>query len=209
MTHHGDHFHVSSCGGDCNDGDATLHPEDHDGDLVSPCDGDCDDGEADLNLDDADGDGYDTCAGDCNDSNDSINPGETETCNGVDDDCDGIVPLGESDLDGDGFLYCLDDCDDNDSTVHPGAEEVCDGLDNDCDPASDENNDLDGDGFSMCDYGMGLNHLPALNADVGGLGVYDSWSAFGFVFADTANTYEPMTGLEEGYTSTVLWVESY
>jgi hypothetical protein len=40
---------------------------------------------------DADGDGYTVCAGDCNDANASIHPGAPDTCNGIDDDCDGIV----------------------------------------------------------------------------------------------------------------------
>ena len=47
---------------------------------------------------DNDGDGYgtgDTCLGeDCNDNNADINPGETEKCNGVDDDCDGQTDEG-------------------------------------------------------------------------------------------------------------------
>jgi hypothetical protein len=59
---------------------------------------------------DADGDGYGTgtgqqfctnpgtgwakISGDCNDGNAAINPGATEVCNGVDDDCDGQVDKG-------------------------------------------------------------------------------------------------------------------
>ena len=40
---------------------------------------------------DADGDGYSLADGDCDDDNMAVHPGATETRNGVDDDCDGLV----------------------------------------------------------------------------------------------------------------------
>jgi len=62
---------------------------------------------------------------------------EDEVCNGVDDDCDGLVDEGQSDVDGDGVCDALD-------------EETCDGLDNDGDGLVDEGlADADGDG--LCD----------------------------------------------------------
>lgn len=43
---------------------------------------------------DADGDGFCATEGDCNDSNAAINPGATEVCDGVDNDCDGTIDEG-------------------------------------------------------------------------------------------------------------------
>ncbi len=113
---------------------------------------------------DADGDGFDS-ASDCNDSNASIYPGAIETCDGLDNDCDGLVDAddpgltggstGYLDADGDGYgtssstatvcsegsgySYTAGDCDDSRYAVHPGAAEVCDdGLDNDCSGADND-----------------------------------------------------------------------
>src|SRR5207249_1620848 len=83
-------FDVSAgtgCSEDCTDG----VDNDYDGAV------DCDDSDcaADpLCNCDEDADGYDgsACGGsDCDDSNALVHPGATETCNGVDDDCDGSV----------------------------------------------------------------------------------------------------------------------
>ncbi|MEY4203839.1 MAG: hypothetical protein RL013_1542 [Bacteroidota bacterium] len=110
---------------------------------------------------DEDGDGY-LAFEDCNDHNPAINPGAGELCNGIDDDCDGIVDDSLTvftyfaDSDGDGFgnadlsvSTCADtipvgyvvagtDCSDSNPAVYPGAVELCDGLDNDCNGQIDD-----------------------------------------------------------------------
>lgn len=75
--------------------------------------------------------GYSADNTDCNDGNGGINPGATELCNSIDDNCNGQTDEG-FDVDGDGFTSCGGDCDDNDNTVFPGATEVCNGVDDDC-----------------------------------------------------------------------------
>ena len=50
-----------------------------------------------------------------------------EQCNGVDDDCDGVLPPEELDEDGDGVTACDGDCDDSNPEVSPDGQEICDG----------------------------------------------------------------------------------
>ncbi len=164
---------------DCDDGDDDVFPGalEHCDGLDEDCDGDVDEEatDADIWYADADGDGYGDAATsteacsqptgyvaddtDCDDADAAINPAATETCDGIDNDCDDLVDDDDPDVtgtstwyvdyDGDGYggallstnactqpsNYVADstDCDDSDATAYPGATEVCDGVDNDCD----------------------------------------------------------------------------
>ena len=90
--------------------------------------------------DDADGDGFTECGGDCDDTATDVFPGGVEVCDGLDNDCDGLVDDGFTDDDGDGVPGCGGDCDDADASTYPGAPELCDGLDTDCDGLLDAGN---------------------------------------------------------------------
>lgn len=89
---------------------------------------------------DADGDTWTSEDGDCDDSDPAVYPGREEDCNGIDDNCNGMVDESFPDSDGDGLADCMGDV------------EECDGLDNDGDGLIDEDwPDLDGDGNGDCD----------------------------------------------------------
>jgi len=184
---------------DCDDNDAAVNP-----DAAEICDGidnNCN-GETDLAsaagavpwYTDGDGDGFGdinsevlACydpggmipdGGDCDDANVDIGPNMPELCDGIDQDCDGLVDDGVTiawydDADGDGFgggtivlFNCYgaaglveggEDCDDTNGDIHPDATEVCDAADNNCDGDIDEGlqdtwyEDADDDGFGIWD----------------------------------------------------------
>ncbi len=85
-----------------------------------------------------------------------------EVCDGQDNDCDGTVDednpggggscntglLGVCEM---GTLVCANGQLLCEQTVQPGAELCGNGLDDNCDGTIDENPDLDGDGFGVCD----------------------------------------------------------
>jgi hypothetical protein len=146
-----------SCGGDCDDDDAAVHPGALE--LANGVDDDCDgavDEAPNPTSSDDDGDGWSEDDGDCDDADEAVHPDATETIDGVDQDCDGAVDnhTERFDDDGDGFSERAGDCDDSDPAVHPGAEESEDDRDDDCDGLVDEGGpsfDDDGDGFAEAD----------------------------------------------------------
>ncbi len=131
---------------------------------------------------DADQDGVTEAQGDCDDGDPTRTPGSAEICDGVDNDCDGLIMAVEDDGDGDGYVTCWPppgalsgllggDCDDGDLTVNPAGTEQANGIDDNCNGQVDEqtnNSDDDGDGFSEangdCDDGD-ANNFPN-NAEI-------------------------------------------
>jgi hypothetical protein len=86
---------------------------------------------------------------DCNDVSSAISPTSMETCNNLDDNCDGTTDEG-FDQDNDGISACNGDCDDTDALTYPGALELCNNSDDDCNGVIDEGFDQDGDGTTSC-----------------------------------------------------------
>ena len=94
---------------------------------------------------DRDGDSFlsDACGGqDCDDQDPDTHPGQPESCDQADNDCDGEIDNG-FDADDDSWTSCGGDCDSTDPLINPDAEEICDGIDNDCDDEIDEGYDPD------------------------------------------------------------------
>ena len=152
---------VTVVDGDCDDANADVFPgaEEACDEVDSNCDGSLVDAFADTNADgvpdcitDADEDGFTPNDGDCDDANPAAFPDADETCDEVDEDCDGVVDndpvdpsTGYVDADGDGvgageeMTGCIDglvptggDCDDADAALQAN----CDDDDDDDDKAS-------------------------------------------------------------------------
>jgi MYXO-CTERM domain-containing protein len=160
---------IDAFGSDDDDGDSVCNSDDicpgfddyldSDGDRQPEA---CDNCPHDANpfQVDADHDGF-GLACDCDDSSASIVPGGVELCNGIDDDCDGLVDgpgsigpiqwFADDDGDGQGAAGTIVngcsqpentatnnyDCDDANPLVYAGAAEWCDGRDTDCDGVAD------------------------------------------------------------------------
>jgi len=170
MTTIGKPFTCVGGGGDCNDNDAAVHPGS--GSIPAGIEN-CDNVDNNCNAvvdDGCDDDGDDYCESgktvvqtggywpnvcplgpnDCNDAVKPVNPGATEICDDVDNNCSSTTDEGCDD-DDDGFCdknmttsgyptTCSSgggDCDDAKKYVYPGASEYCDGVDNNCDAVGD------------------------------------------------------------------------
>ena len=166
------HGRVECGGDDCDDEDANRYPgntevcdvDDHDEDCNPETFGFQDqdsDGYIDVACCNLDAEGVPTCGDDCNDLRAVSHPGNTEACDGFDNDCNGEVDEGVlstyyADADGDGYGSAAEDaetveacsapegfaenrtdCDDGVAGVHPGAREECDEVDNDCNGETD------------------------------------------------------------------------
>jgi hypothetical protein len=183
---------------DCNDALAAVNPGASEicNGTDDNCSGTSDEGLTFSNYyADADGDGYgvgtatNACAspgaayatanGDCNDAASSVNPGATEICNSIDDDCDSSTDEGiavntyYNDADGDGFGAGLGtvtcsvlaapyvtnntDCNDASASVNTAATELCtNAIDDNCNGTVNEN----------CGSELGLGESPATAVSV-------------------------------------------
>ncbi|MCB9759811.1 MAG: VCBS repeat-containing protein [Alphaproteobacteria bacterium] len=125
-------------GGDCDDSDAAYNPGATEDDCTDPNDYNCD---GSVGYADADADGVPACE-DCDDANADAYPGNTEVCDDVDNDCNGLLDDDAvdattwfEDRDGDGYgnadasvttcdnpsgyVTNDDDCDDTDPVINP------------------------------------------------------------------------------------------
>lgn len=162
---------------DCDDNSASINPgaEEICDEIDNDCDSDIDEGVLTTYYPDSDGDnygdgslpsefciqplGYTENNGDCDDNVYAINPGATEVCDEVDNNCDfmideGVTTTYYSDYDMDNFGdaavflescsapggYVTDntDCNDSNPAINPLASEICNTFDDDCDGFVDE-----------------------------------------------------------------------
>jgi hypothetical protein len=147
---------------DCNDDSALINPNtvwflDNDGDGYG------DNSTATTSCVQP-GPDYVLAGGDCDDTNEEVNPSAPEVCNGIDDNCNGLIDAQDPDVEdadvyyvdededgygvGDPILFCSNpgpgyatvagDCNDQNPDVNPGVSEICNGEDTDCNGLIDD-----------------------------------------------------------------------
>ena len=221
---------------DCDDGNGAIHPDASEwcNDLDDDCNGLIDEvlevtvfvwysdldgdgfGSDDSSVETAEcfpPDGFVSEGRDCQDDDPYVFPGASETCDGVDNDCDDYVDEGvtltfwvDGDADGHGDpasamevcdppLGAVDndtDCDDTDAVIYEGAPEYCDDKDNDCDGDTDEDEDI--------------VDAPTWYEDSDGDGYGTSESAW--TGCDPPTGYSAMGGDPDDADSTVIGIDS-
>ena len=180
-------------GTECNATPGTPTPEVCDG-LDNNCNGIIDDGVLLVFYKDMDGDGYtdgttsvgcsapsgyvlSATSGDCNDNDPNVNPGKTEICDGIDNNCNGqpdegfnvgqSCTVGVGECARTGQFVCKADGTGTECNATPGTPttEICDGEDNDCDGQTDEGNVCGIAGGPRAKVSAGGYHTCAVKTD--------------------------------------------
>lgn len=171
--------------------------------------------------------GYVPDPGDCVDSDAGIYPGASETCNGVDDNCNGTTDEGVlqpfyPDLDEDGFgnaaaannplVACTppsgyvanaEDCQDNDPSINPLAMDICNNIDDNCDGLVDNFFGMATTQLNSASCGVTVtdfNHVLRANHMSGAL-------QYEFEFSDGVNTYYEVRPNRGFYFRLFPWAE--
>jgi hypothetical protein len=115
---------------------------------------------------------------DCDDVDPDTNPGASEICDGLDNDCGGDLPANEIDGDDDQYVGCTfaggvdagnwgnvedpvilgdQDCEPSDPDYYPGAPEICEGFATSCGALPADEVDNDDDGYVECTFAEAVN----------------------------------------------------
>jgi len=160
--------------------------------------------------------GYVSSDDDCDDDDDERHSGADETCDGIDNDCDGEIDNDAIDMvtvyfddDGDGYgisstetlacepgadwSYHPGDCDDTEPGIHPEASESCDGVDQDCNGVVDNG----ASGCSCPQFNSGTHSYLVCTSDKRWTQARDFCTAQGYYLATVNNWDEQDMLLDE------------